>query len=75
VAAAGVLIAALYAVKEYLGPSGVIQLVILSFMTLAAYGLMLIAVKEITRDDLRFVRETLSPKNIYGDLMDEMRKS
>jgi len=74
-AAAGIVLAILYCVKEHLSPSGLIPLILLAFLTLALYAVILAIVKEITKDDIRFVRDTLSPKNIYDDLVDEMRKS
>ena len=73
VAAALCVFAMLYGIKEYLGPSGILWLVALAFLSVAVYAAMLIAVREITKKDILFIRETVSPKNIYEDLKDEMR--
>jgi O-antigen/teichoic acid export membrane protein len=70
--AAAVLAILLYAVRTHLEPHGIIQLALLAVMSVALYLGILLVVKEITRSDIRFIRETLDPRNIYEDLMDEM---
>jgi len=74
VGAALILMAVLYLVKIYLEPSGVIELVLLALASLVLYGAILVAVKEISRKDIRFIRDTLDPRNIYEDLRGEMRE-
>lgn len=75
IAAAAILMILLYLVKTYLAPSNIIQLVLLAFMSMAVYTGILVAVKEIRKSDIEFIRDTLNPKNIYEDLMDEMKKN
>jgi len=72
---ATILLILLYHVKSYFVPSGFIPLMLLALMSVAVYTGIILAVKEITKSDIKFIRDTLNPKNIYEDLMDEMRKS
>lgn len=73
VAAALVLAGLLYLVKIYLEPSGLISLALLSLVSITVYVIVLAAVKEISKKDVHFIRDAMSPKNLYEDLMDEIK--
>jgi len=75
VAAAATVMGLLYLTKIYLEPSGIIELMLLALMSIAVYGIILVAVREITRKDIKFIKHTLNPKKIYEDLVDEMKNS
>lgn len=65
--------ALLYMIRMYFEPSDIIWLILLAFLSMAVYSLILIAVKEITRKDVAFIKNTLDPRNIYDDLKDELK--
>jgi O-antigen/teichoic acid export membrane protein len=72
--AAAVLGAVLYAIKIYAGPEGILPLVVIALLSVIIYSGVLAAVREFTRNDIGFIRETLNPKNLYDDLMSEMTR-
>ncbi|MDR0198769.1 MAG: oligosaccharide flippase family protein [Methanomassiliicoccaceae archaeon] len=74
-AAGAVVLAMLYCLKMWLGPSGIPALVLLSLLSVAVYAGLMVAVRELTKDDVRFVRDTLSPKGIYDDLRGGTKKN
>jgi len=64
----------LYTMKTHFEPSGIIPLALLALISGVVYVSILLVIKEIKKSDIEFIRETLNPKNIYEDLMDEMKK-
>jgi O-antigen/teichoic acid export membrane protein len=72
-AAAAAVLVMLCLVRTYLEPTGLVPLILIAFGALFAYAAILAAVKELTKDDIRFVRRTFSFRNIRKDLKDEMR--
>ena len=63
----------LYAVRTYLGPENIIWLIVLAIISVAVYSLILAVVREITKKDIVFIKESLDPRNIYEDLRDEFK--
>jgi len=74
VAVATALLALLCCLKTVFEPSGILWVVLLALISVAVHTMILISAKEITRKDVEFVRETLSPKNLYDDLRNELRR-
>jgi len=71
--AALILTAVLYIVRESMDFPGVLWYVIIALLSLTMYICMMIAVKEFTKDDVRFMIDTINPKNLYDDIKDEMK--
>jgi len=63
----------LYVIREEFVFLGVLWYVALALMTLLMYLGILALIKEFTMKDLRFIMDTFNPRNLYHDLLDEMK--
>jgi len=65
--------AVMYVIREEMVFVGVLWFLALAFMTIGMYMCILIAAKEFTIRDIRFIMYTFNPKNLYNDIKDEMK--
>ena len=64
----------LYCVKILFEPSGLVPLILLAMLSVVIYATVLMLIKEITKKDIAFIRDTLNPKNLYDDFISEIRR-
>jgi len=63
-----------YILKNYVGVSGLISILLILVLTVSVYFLVLVLAREFGRKDIKFLSEAINIRAAYSDIKDEMKK-